>query len=257
MQADPDSILAVRPSKAMHLAWLVVLLAGCSSPAAERPTQPVAQAPVEFKPIFYAFAGEFLAGGVDAPQAFPFEVPSGAGELAALLTWTIPGAVLEFQVLDPSQSVVADGWAESPQRRYVATTDPPASGNWSVVVSAERGVDVHFALNVTVRAAEPFGPISQTYTVQGDSFAEINLNMVPGESFNYSWSADGDLYFNIHYHADGTTSRPVEFTGRSHEGTFVAPDRQVYSLLLRNDGLLPIDASVSVDGTYRLHSMTR
>ena len=256
MQADPAKILARRPSK-MHWPWLLVLLAGCSSPAADGPDQPDTQAPSEFRPISYAFADEFLVGGVDAPKAFPFEVPSGAGELAALLTWTIPGAVLEFQILDPSRTVVADGWAENPQRRYVATTTPPAPGNWSIVVSAERGVDVHFAVNVTVRAAEPFGPIAQTDTVQRDAFAEINLNMMPGESFNYSWSADGDLYFNIHYHADGTTTRPVEFTGRAHEGTFVAPDRQVYSLLLRNDGLLPVEVTVSVDGSYRLHSMTR
>ncbi|MFA5943541.1 MAG: hypothetical protein WC876_03640 [Candidatus Thermoplasmatota archaeon] len=241
----------------MRWPWLVVLLAGCASPAADGPNQPDPLAPAEFKPISYSFADEFLAGGVDAPKSFPFEVPNGTGEVAALLTWTIPGAILEFQILDPSQTVVADGWAESAQRRYVATTDQPVPGNWSIVVSAERGVDIHFAVNVTARAAEPFGPIAQTYTVQRGSFAEVNLNMVPGESFNYTWSADGDLYFNIHYHADGTTTRPVEFTGRSHDGNFVAPDRQVYSLLLRNDGLLPVEVSISVDGSYRLHSMTR
>ncbi|MHB1260211.1 MAG: hypothetical protein ACYC2H_00700 [Thermoplasmatota archaeon] len=194
---------------------------------------------------------------MDAPKTFQFDVPNGTGEVAALVTWTIPGAILDFQILDPSQTVVADGWAESAQRRYVATTNPPAPGNWSIVVNAERGVDVHFVVNVTVRAAEPFGPIAQTYTVQRGAFAEVNLNMVPGESFNYTWSADGELYFNIHYHADGKTARPVEFTGRAHDGTFIAPDRQVYSLLLRNEGLLPVEATLSVDGAYRLHSMTR
>ena len=255
----PHRPLVNPPRPFAALGWLgtLVLLSGCASPAADVPTGGNPATSPASTPVFYSFNGEFLAAGVDAAKTFPFEVPRWAGEIAALLTWTIPAAVLEFQVLDPSQTVVADGWAESPQRRYVATTNPPGPGNWTIVVSAERGVDVHFAVNVTIRVAKPFGPVAQTYAVQRGAFAEINLNMVPGESFNYTWSADGDLYFNIHYHANGTTSRPVEFTGRAHDGTFVAPDRQVYSLLLRNDGLLPVEVEVSVDGSYRLHSMTR
>ncbi len=241
----------------MHrILLLVLLLAGCAGPALENQTQgPLAAVP--FKPVSYEFVAEFLAGGVDAPQTFPFAVPEGAGEVATLLTWTMTGAVLEFQILDSSQTVVADGWAESDQRRFVATTQPPAPGTWSIEVSALQGVDIHFTLNVTARLAEPYGPISQAYTLQRGAFAEINLNMVPGDSFNYTWSADGDLYFNIHYHASGTTERPVEYTGQEHEGSFTAPNRETYSLLLRNDGLLPVAVSVEVDGTYRLHSMSR
>lgn len=241
----------------LRLCWLALLLAGCASPAVDDPDGGDVDAPPAFKPVSYSFDGEFLAGGVDAPQAFPFEVPNGTGEVAALLTWTIPGAILEFRVLDPSNTVVADGWAESEQRRFVSTTHPPTPGEWSIVVTAERGVDIHFALNVTARQSEPFGLIEETYTIQRGAFAEINLNMVPGDWFNYTWTADGDLYFNIHYHANGATERPVEFTGREHEGQFTAPDRQVYSLLLRNDGLLPVEVSVAVDGSFRLHSMTR
>ena len=241
------------------VAFLLALgpLAGCAAPGGGEPTgiDPVADA--AFTPVSYEFDGEFLAGGVDAPVDFPFKVPVAAGEVEALLTWTIPGAILDFQLLGPDGTVVADGWAESAMRRYVTTTRPPTAGNWSAVVTAERGVDVHFSLEVAVRAAEPFGPIDETYGIAGGTFAEVNLNMVPGERFNYSWAADGELYFNIHYHANGATERAVEFTGRSHAGEFVAPDVQVYSLLLRNEGILPVSVDLAVDGTYRLHSMTR
>lgn len=243
----------------MTLACFLTLgsLAGCAAPNGAEPSgaDPVADA--AFAPVSYEFDGEFLAGGVDAPVAFPFEVPMGAGEVEALLTWTIPGAILQFQLLGPDGAVVADGWAENGMRRYVTTTGPPPAGNWSAVVTAERGADVHFALDVTARLAVPYGPIAQTYSVAAGAFAEVNLNMVPGDSFEYDWSADGELYFNVHYHAPGGTERPIEYTGTAHEGNFTAPANEVYSLLLRNEGLLPVSVDVSVDGTYRLHSMTR
>lgn len=232
-----------------------ILLSGCTT---DDPTQfpPPLNAPA-FQPQEHEFDGEFLAGGIDDAQAFPFDVPAGAGEVATELTWTIPGAILEFELLDPTGEAVAEGWAEADSRRFVSTTQPPTPGNWTALVRAEQGVDIHFALKVWIRDLVPFGPIEMTYTIPGGEFAEVNLNMLPGEQFNYTWSADAELYFNIHFHADGTTSRPVEYTGRSHEGTFVAPERQVYSLLLRNEGLLPAETTVTVDGSYRLHSMTR
>lgn len=240
------------------LAALAVLaLAGCTSPGSD--DAPASQPPAgaAFTPASYQFDGEFLLGGVDAPLAFPFEVPEGAGEVAALLTWSIPGAVLEFQLLDPSGAVAADGWAEGDTRRYVATPQLPAPGEWSAVVTAQQGADAHFSLNVTARAAQPYGPVAQTYAIAGGAFAEINLNLVPGEAFEYSWTAGGDVYFNVHYHANGTTSRPIEATGREASGDFTAPDRQVYSLLWRNEGALPVEVAAQVDGSYRLHSMTR
>lgn len=236
----------------------VLALAGCTAPIGqESNTLPGTAPQTPYRPVFYDFTGEFLAGGVDAPQSFPFVVQAGAGEVAVSLTWTMTGAVLGFEVLDPDQAVVADGWAETEQSRFVATTHPPTPGDWSVVVNAERGVDIHFALNITVRAAEPYGPIAQTYSLLNSEFAEVNLILTADEAFDYDWSADGELYFNIHYHAPGGTERPVEFTGTSKIGNFTAPATEVYSLLLRNDGVLPVAVSVGVDGTYRLHSMSR
>lgn len=210
-----------------------------------------------FEPVAETFEGEFLAGGVDEPQRYTFTVPNGTTEVMGLLTWSMPQAVLDFQLVDPSGEVAADGWGESDQHRFVTTTDPPTPGKWTVVVTAERGADVHYTMEVEARKGQPFGPIERTYTVRPQDFAEINLNMVPGDGFTFDWEADGELYFNVHFHDDGETARPIEHTGTELDGNFTAPDTEVYSLLWSNEGALPVEVTVSMDGAYRLHSMTR
>ncbi len=210
-----------------------------------------------FEPVEKTFEGEFLAGGVDDPQRYTFTVPNGTTEVMGLLTWSMPRASLDFQLLDPTGEVAADGWGESDQHRYVTTTQPPIPGEWTVEVTAQEGADVHYTMEVEARQAAPFGPIERTYTVQPQDFAEINLNMVPGDAFTFDWQADGEVYFNLHFHDDGETARPIEHTGTELAGNFTAPDTEVYSLLWRNEGVLPVEVTVSMDGTYRLHSMTR
>ncbi len=245
--------------------WIPIALAtlfvaaGCLSTAPEQSSDaadaPATESP--FEPASYTFDGGFVAGGVDDPQTYAFEVPNGTTEVMGLLTWSIPGGALDFQLLNPAGDIAADGWGESDSHRYVTTTDPPPPGTWAAEVTAQQGADVHYTLVIEVRKGEPFGSIERTYTVQPQEFAEINLNMVPGNGFTFSWQSDGELYFNLHYHADGETARPIEHTGTELEGNFTAPDTQVYSLLWRNEGLLPVEVTVSMDGTYRLHSMTR
>lgn len=238
----------------------VLVLAGClgttTQPGADT-TDESSAADAAFQPVNRSFEGEFLVGGVDQPHTYTFPVPNGTTEIMGLLTWTIPGAALDFQLVDPTGEVQADGWAESDQHRYVTTTDPPTPGNWTVVVTAEQGADVHYEMAVEARKGEPYGPIEQTYTVDPQDFVEINLNMVPGDTFTFDWQADGELVFNVHYHADGETERPIEHTGTELTGNFTAPRTQVYSLLWSNEGALPVEVTASVDGTYRLHSMTR
>ena len=233
------------------------LLAGCLAESTELSPTSTPDDETLFRPVSYEFNDEFVAGGLDAPKTFPFQVPAGADEVAALLTWTIPGAVLEFQLENPNGTTIATGFAETDQRRYVATPDLPMAGNWTATVTATRGVDVHFTLNMTARQGVDHGPIRQEYTIGRGAFAEINLNMIPGDIFDYVWNADADLYFNIHFHGENGTERPVEFRGRAHEGNFTAPDRQVYSLLWRNEGLTPVRVEADVEGDYRLHSMSR
>ena len=239
---------------------LLLLTAGClgadTTPTkGETSTPPTEKAP--FEPVAYTFEGEFLAGGADAPQTYTFQVPNGTTEVMGLLTWSMPGAALDFQLYDPTGEEAADGWGESDQHRFVTTTRPVVPGEWTVEVTAQRGADIHYTMEIEARQGEPFGPIERTYTVEPQDFAEINLNMVPGDAFNFTWQADSEVYFNLHYHADGETQRPLEHTGTALEGTFTAPATQVYSLLWRNEGVLPVEVTVTMDGTYRLHSMTR
>lgn len=238
----------------------VLVLAGCLGTTSQPGADPSDEAPVDeaaFQPVNETFQGEFLAGGVDQPHAYTFPVPNGTTEVMGLLTWSIPGADLSFQLVDPDGEVQATGWAESGQHQYVTTTHPPTPGNWTVVVTAEQGADVHYEMAIEARKGEPFGPIEQTYTVDPQGFVEINLNMAPGDAFTFDWQADGELAFNVHYHADGETERPIEHTGTELAGNFSAPRTQVYSLLWSNEGALPVEVTASVDGSYRLHSMTR
>ncbi len=237
----------------------LIILSGCLDDAGNADAEQDLSQPMgpDFEPVSFAFGGEFLAGGIDPPQEFTFDVPAGATEVAALLTWSMPGAILDFQLFDPMGEEAADGWGESPYHRYVTTTRTPEPGEWTARVSIEQGVDAHFDLQVEARQGAHWGPIAVTYTVPVDDFVEINLNMVPGDGFNFTWASNNALYFNVHYHADGQTERPIEARGTSMEGNFRAPDTQVYSLLWRNEGVLPVEVEVAVDGTYRLHSMTR
>lgn len=238
----------------------LLLVTGCLGTTTETDAQDPAGAPTEepgFEPEAYTFEGEFLAGGADEPQTYTFQVPNGTTEVMGLLTWSMPGAALDFTLRDPSGEAVADGWGESDQHRYVTTTQPPVPGEWTVEVTAQQGADVHYTMDLEARQGEPFGPIERTYTVDPQDFVEINLNMAPGDAFNFSWQADGELAFNVHYHADGETERPIEHIGTELDGNFTAPRTQVYSLLWSNEGALPVEVTASVDGTYRLHSMTR
>lgn len=240
-------------------AGLLVLASGCLGLPTEEAAEEGSPEPADdgFEPATYTFEDEFLAAGADEPHEYSFHVPEGATEVAGLLTWEEPAAALEFELVDPGGDVVAEGWAESETHRYVTTTEPPQPGNWTVVVRAKQGADVQYQLDLAAREGEDYGPISRTYTVQPQDFVEINLNMEPEDWFTFAWEASGELSFNVHYHEDGETHRPIEHTGTQLEGNFTAPVTQVYSPVWVNEGALPVEVQVSLDGDYRLHSMTR
>lgn len=245
------------PRPALFIVAVSVLVAGCATtePATEdaAPTPPVEP----FEPVSYEFAGEFLAGGLDDPMVYEFEVPNGTTEVEAILAWTIPGASLDFSLRDPAGKENGNGWGESDQHRYVTSTYAVIPGTWQIIVTIQQGVDVHFYVDVTARLGEPFGPIERTYTVMPNDFAEVNLNMVPDDHFNFTWASDAEVYFNVHFHNNGTTDRPIEHRGTSMDGNFTGPANEVYSMLWRNEGFLPAEVTFAMDGVYRLHSMTR
>ena len=225
----------------------------------------------------HVFDGE--RGPTDAPSAFPFDVPEGAAQVEALLTWREPGALLAFRLLDPSGEEAAVGWNEADGRAYVTTTHPVVPGEWTFEVSSERAVAAAFDATITVTSeALPHGPIATTFVLPPRNparelpaelrsaaygafprdFAEVNLNMVAGDAFRFTWNATGDVYFNVHFHgANGTTERPIEYRGSSQEGSFSATKTEVYALLWRNEGSESVEIELEMDGAYRLHSMTR
>ncbi|MBW3582924.1 MAG: hypothetical protein KY455_07485 [Euryarchaeota archaeon] len=255
----------------------IVLLSGCLG---DDPTPAGAPATTEgpvLSPAVYEFKDRFLAAGAEEPKVFPFDVPENATEVEGLLVWTTTAAVLDFRLLDPAGEEAADGWGESKSHRYVTTTASVTPGTWKAEVTISRGVDVGFALQVTARIAEPYGAIEETFTIParnpardlpGDlrgtvypildrDYAEVNLNMVPGDGFAYTWNADGEVYFNVHYHKEGATERPIEKRTDQDEGNFTADASEVYALLWRNEGSEPVTVTLKMDGVYRLHSMTR
>ncbi len=236
---------------------LVVALAGCAQEVNEASTRPDAVIPeAPYEGADFQWSSEFLSH-MDDDQRFEFEVPNGTTEVEGILTWSTPGAVLDFAFFDPSGRENGNGWGESDSHRYVTSTYDVVPGMWTAVVSIERGVDADFDLAVEARLGQPYGPISGTYEVPANDFAEINLNMVPGDFFNFTWSASSEVYFNVHFHSNGTTDRPIETTATALDGRFVAPANEVYSMLWRNQGVLPVTVTFEVDGAYRLHSMTR
>lgn len=258
-----------------------LLLSGClgaSDPPAGPDTVADGSDPMQ---RVHGFKGVF--GPTDpAMKRYTFDVPNGTAEVEGLLIWDAPGARLGFTLYGPDGTEAARGWHERDGRAYVTTTHKPIPGEWSVEVETDSVANVAFSLTVTVRdAAVPTGLIETTFTIPPSNparqippeassvrgpvyqagardFAEINLNMADGDWFDFTWKADGELYFNVHYHSeDGTTSRPIEQRTDALEGNYTANWTEVYALLWRNEGPEPVTLTVELEGRYRLHSMSR
>lgn len=258
------------------LVLLVVLVAGCATPRdAASTVSEGASAEGAWQRVF-VFDGE--RGPLDAPSVFAFEVPAGAAEVEALLTWTAEGAAFAFVLVDPSGEEVAQGWGEAPGRAYVTTTHPVVPGEWTIEITSERSVAAAFAATVTVHSeALPEGPMNVSFALPPRSptrslppelraplaplgprdYAEVNLNMAPEDFFAFAWTSTSDVYFNVHFHGADGTERPIEHRGSELEGEFTANMTEVYALLWRNEGNTSVQIDAQIDGRYRLHSMTR
>lgn len=280
---DEETPLMTRVASTREGAALLLLLivssAGCVSGGLGGASEggSIAAADARAWQRVHVFDGELRAVG-DAFRS-PFDVPEGAAEIEALLTWSDATAQLAFRLLDPSGDEVATGWSEANGRAYVTTTHPVASGEWTIEIEATRALLTAFAATVTVHSeAVNEGPIVTTFTIPARNparalppdargalpsagprdFAEINLNMAPEDKFAFSWNATSEVYFNVHFHgADGTTERPIEERTTALQGNFVANATEVYALLWRNEASAAVEVAVELDGAYRLHSMTR
>lgn len=259
------------------LALSILLLAGClgepSTPAS--PTEDAATAGGPWQRV-HDFEGQLTAA--EATRSYPFEVPEGAAQIEALLTWREPLAELGFRLLDPSGEEAAAGWNEAPNRAYVTTTHPVVHGEWTIEIAADRGAATDYSATIKVTSDAPdHGPIAATFTIPPQDptrllppdarggvprlmprdYAEVNLNMEPGDAFRFSWRASAPVYFNVHYHGADGTERPIEERTDALEGSFTANMTEVYALLWRNEGPQEVEITLDLTGSYRLHSMTR
>lgn len=257
------------PGPRAALVAAALLLAGCLGAVPGDTAGPSEGSPGDADEAFdervWTFEGT-LTGAPGSPDRSedPFEVPANATGVGAVLTWGGEGADLDLTLLGPDGEEQATGWPERDGRESTAVAGRLAAGNWTVRVASDQAVDEDFAVEVTVWGGSPEHRVLEESTEIGPrvpgatrGFAEINLAMAPGQRFNWSWQADGELYFNVHYHADGETERPVEERTDGHAGTFTAPAAEIYSLLWLNEGATPVDLEATVDGVFRLHSRSR
>lgn len=256
------------------LAFGLLLLPGCitSEPTAIQPADAEqADGQTAFDEVVEKFHGVLTgATAQGVSQAFPFEVPPGTTAIKARLAWSSPEANLGLVLQDPKDRVVESGFRETATTRAFATVEPPSPGRWTLRVLANRAIQEPFEAQVAVTARsadhsrieeryqiQPLVSPSGVFLVSPVGFAEVNLILEAGQSFNYTWTSDQPVYFNIHYHDGDQTVTSVEKRGTSDTGTFVAPERQVFSPLWENEAPTPVTVHAKVDGVFREHSRTR
>lgn len=258
-------------ARAMPALLLAAALAGCLGGSSPQPSE-LPGAASAF-PLVQAFEGR-VTGTPASPgtQAFDLDVPEGATEVRAVLTWPDEGAVLDVVLRDPAGDEVERGFAEAATRRAFATVDPPAAGTWTLEVVSTQAQDAAFTLEAAVTDARATAQaIEDTYALPmrfpvrevarvlqpASGFAEINLVLEEGQGFDFAWTSTQTTYFNIHYHDSGQTVRAVEENTTELDGSFTAPFRQVFSLLWRNDQPMEATVEARVEGVFREHSRTR
>lgn len=252
--------------RALLVLALVGLLAGCAKPAPDAP-------PAAADTVTDAAAEAVLFGNLtgrvtgtpadDGAQDLPLEVPQGAVAIEATLAWTSPVAALRFSLVDPEGEVVETSVGEGDQRASTATFEPPASGTWSVRVSATRAVDEPFTVATRILLIEPQDNLlEQTYQIGGtdaSAFKEVNFIMAEGAAFDYAFTATAPVHFDIHSHEDGETTYHERETSAGKEGSFTAEKRHIYSVLFSvpdpGEGApAPATVEFRMQGAFRVHS---
>jgi hypothetical protein len=201
-----------------------------------------------------------LTGTPVAPgeEAFTFNVPRGAVEVQATLTWgNAPVTDFSLELEDARGDMQGRGFPEDDGQLSVATVDPPWSGEWTAHVTASRAVEQDFDLEIRVSFLVPLeNYLADEVSMRAGTFREINLIMEEGASFNWSFeSSNGPVNWDIHSHPDGETKYHQEGTDESHEGRFTAPSRDVFSILFQSTQ--PTTVTYEVEGAFRVHSHSR
>lgn len=248
-----------RPSLASALALVLALVAaGClDAPAAEEAPLPDTQTDgADLRPIEASFSGTAM-GNPASPflEEFTFDVPQGAVGINATLSWSDPVARFGLELVDPYGELVEEGYPEQDGVLRVATLEPPASGTWVLRVTSDLSVNVPFALEAVAELLVPQDNVVRTTAqMNAGTFREINVIMEANATFRFTFEASGDVNWDVHSHPESGVKYWDEGTGTSHEGSFTAPERGIYSLLFENAGALPVDITYEMTGAFRLHS---
>lgn len=81
------------------------------------------------------------------------------------------------------------------------------------------------------------GKNSDTETLKPSDVHEDCMELLPGESLNYSFEASRPLNFNIHYHEDHSVFYVVsKDASRTERGIFLSEKKQYYCLMWTNPG---------------------
>jgi hypothetical protein len=252
----------VRPILVLSLATLLVL-AGCIGSKHDDeggPSDPKRTDEATERVLHFNSSGTATGTPVQPySKDFPVEVPRGALEVGATLTWTAsPLADLRLVLVDPEGKPVERGFPEKPGQASTATVDPPASGKWIVRVTSSRALDVPYKVAAKVSLVVPLNNVlSESIVMQPGGFAELNLIMEGNASFAWGYNVreeGGSIDWNIHSHENGRTIIHEEGKGRSHKSNFTAPKRQIYSILFENIGVSAVNLQYTVEGQFRVHS---
>lgn len=252
----------------LALAIAALTLAGCIATPQTAPVDTSVPPAMAGEVItFDDLEGTLLALPVAGGEAqFDYEVPVGARWLGATLTWRTRGTILTLSAVSPEGDVAGDSRTlagsspRSPARLDWWTADP-APGAWIFTVRGQAALQEPVLLQLHTLPHVSGMHVAQHTTVPPGSFVEVNLEMLAGQTFTYSWETAAPVGFNIHTHRDGVTKNVVEETTDRMAANFTADEDGGYSLLwalesggLPGAGTEGVELTYRVDGAYELHS---
>ncbi|HVL86477.1 MAG TPA: hypothetical protein VM681_00510 [Candidatus Thermoplasmatota archaeon] len=255
----------MRPHAVAALALATLLVAGClettpppSQGADAREPPGETQVEVPRAVARHNFTG-VVSGLPAAPgeSAHAIEVPPGATSLVVNLAWNLPVARLALVLVDPAGASTSASAPLGPTGAHVRVLDP-APGSWTLLVRTERAVQEAYRLQARVGVGDvATNWLAGSLPVRPGLFAEVNLEMQAGRSFDFAWkTSDGSqAYFNVHVHRNGQTVNFHEGRYAEYAGSFTSEDDGGASLLWANEGALAFSVDYDVEGDFALHSV--
>lgn len=197
---------------------------------------------------------------IPASNDHPAVVPEGALRLVATARWTNPASALTVGLFSPDGQPAGPAAEAAPGATSATATaeGPLGGGEWRVQVGG-RAADESYQLEVRIEsAALPRTVIDGTAVIPPGAFAEFNLNMTEGASFEFFWETIGgaELDFNVHWHEGETVhEQHVMTTCCADTGTtYTAEVPTIHSPEWRNRGETTVTVGFVISGTFKFHS---